>query len=65
MLMSWELTFWRQQFPGSYFNAEFPCRNYHQAAGFLWEAVLVDFARDHEFNAFYRNDPFVRGAEAL
>jgi hypothetical protein len=24
MLIRWELTFWRQQFPSSYFNAKFP-----------------------------------------
>jgi hypothetical protein len=64
MLISWELTFWRQQFPCSVFNAEFPGQNYHRAAGFLREAVLVDFARDHEFNESDRNEPFGWGEVA-
>src|ERR1700678_4170808 len=54
MFISWDWTFWRQQFPSSCFNAELRGQNYHRAAGFLREAVLVDFARDHEFNASHR-----------
>jgi len=64
LLLIWELTFWRRQFPCSCFNAELRGQNYHRAAGFLSEADLIDFARDHEFNASYRNEPFGRGEDA-
>src|SRR5580658_565562 len=40
LLLSWELTFWRQQLPCSFFNAEFPGQN-HPETGKLCKTPVT------------------------